>query len=988
MGHFNQLLNQRKVPKYCRFSFFAAHFSVLTSSACNLKKILALVLAFACAFTMFAGAAFTDQADIKVDSDVVDTLVSLGVVEGFENGSFQPNATVTRAQMAKMIYVLRTGKSDASAYNDDKTSFTDINGHWARGYIKYCQSLGIIAGKSSTTFAPNLEVTAQEAAKMLLVTLGYDAEKAGLVGTGWAAKTNALADEAGLLDDVNTSFTGPCPRQYAAQLIYNTLDANTVVWRDDAYTKYNYSGAKNPTVGQKYMGLMDTDDSILLSVKEDSRGTFTVKALAEGSVVTFTKVDKDYTDLLGQKVDVLAKATDKVYGIYATSANDVAVKSTVGDLDKLKADNLKIDGTKYDVVSTARVYTTEVATDTNRAGDKVINTTAGAAYATGAGFNGMDTASTVYAVSYDEDEKIDLFVVIPAQVAKVTNVSSSSVVLSGIGSIDTEDYVAYEGLKKDDYVLYIKDNKGTAYKDTLDKIDVVTATVDGVKGGNEFLIDGDYYKAGTGVTKTPKAGDKIEAALYGSRFYSMDINAATSVEDMLVVYAAGKRSDGVATGVEAKVLFADGTKSTVNISKMVSPKDSADEYNIATAAHVEIAATGTTAAQHYAGTNNAWGTNDAYLEVGALYTYEKDGNDYKLTPVTANNDAGFDTINAISNTAYVKSNDRATLGGNRIDDTATIFVIEKLNGVKSSDADAKVITGKSLSSWSNAWGSFTQTATNTNNGVKTVMAAVVADTTYGYGVNDDTYGIVNSDVVRVYGADGKRYYQFKLWNGSADETVYTKNAGLDKGDVVTFDDDDKVGDIRVLKTTVVTGSDAALLGVDGKYVTITKAADAFNSNASAEYKVTDDTSVLFIEDDKAVAGTVADLDSYKATKTSDENVFVPNAQFILNSAKTEFEMIVVDVRGYLAKYDSNSYAVTATPATYIDGFNPVTKTITLKANADADDIKGELTHALAVKVTKTSTDCKATAGQVVIVDLIGNETTYTVTATTNSIKLS
>ena len=89
----------------------------------NLKKVLALVLAFACAFTMFAGAAFTDQADIKVDSEVVDTLVSLGVIEGFENGSFQPNGTVTRAQMAKMIYVLRTGNSDASAYNNDKTTF-------------------------------------------------------------------------------------------------------------------------------------------------------------------------------------------------------------------------------------------------------------------------------------------------------------------------------------------------------------------------------------------------------------------------------------------------------------------------------------------------------------------------------------------------------------------------------------------------------------------------------------------------------------------------------------------------------------------------------------------------------------------------------------------------------------------------------------------------------------------------------------------------
>ena len=922
---------------------------------------------------MFAGAAFTDQADIKVDTDVVDTLVSLGVVEGFEDGSFQPNGTVTRAQMAKMIYVLRTGKSDASAYNDDKTSFTDIGSHWARGYIKYCQSLGIIAGKSSTIFAPNASVTAQEAAKMLLVTLGYDATKAGLTGSGWAAKTNALADENGLLEDVNTSFTGPCPRQYAAQLIYNTLDANTVVWRDDAYTNVNVIGGKNQTVGQKYMGLMDTDDSILLSVKEDNKGTYTVKALANDDVVTFTKVEKDYTDLLGQKVDVLAKASDKVYGIYATSDNELAVKSTVGDLDKLKNDTLKIDGTEYDIDANAKIFTTSVATTTNANKADVI--AAGTAYSTTA-FTGMDTANTVYAVSNDEDEKIDLFVVIPAHVAKVTNVSSSSVVLSGIGSIDTEDYVAYEGLKKDDYVLYIKDNDGTAYKDTLSKVDVVNATVDGVKNGDEFRINGTYYKAGTGVTKTPKAGDKVEAALYGNRFYSMDINAATSVEDMLVVYAAGTRVGGVATGAEAKVVFSDGTKSTINISKIVDPKDSSFDCDV-TSAGIKLA---NDSSINYAGTETKTGSKvtgyTADLAVGALYTYEKDGSDYKLTPVTADNDAGFDDINSVSSTAYVKNNDRATLSGNRIDDTATIFVVEKLGSIKDANADAKVITGKALSSWSNAWGTFTQTATNTNNGVKTVMAGVVADISLGYGVNDDTYGIVNSDVVSVYGADGKRYYQFKLWNGSADEDVYTKNAGLDKGDVVTFDEDDKVGDFRVLKTTVVTGSDAALLGVDGKYVTIAKAANGFNSTASAEYKVTDDTSVLFIEDDKAVAGTVADLNSYKATKTSDEDVFVPNMKYILNSTGTEFEMIVVDVRGYLAKYDSNSYSVAPKASTSYVSISG--NTITLKQAANASNIMSDLNNALAVKVTKASANCATVAGQVVIVDLIGNETTYTV----------
>ena len=867
--------------------------------------------------------------------------------------------------MAKMIYVLRTGKSDASAYNNDKTSFTDINGHWAAGYIKYCQSLGIIAGKSSTIFAPNATVTAQEAAKMLLVTLGYNAEKAGLTGPSWAAKTNALADENGLLEDVNTSFTGPCPRQYAAQLIYNTLDANTVVWRDDAYTNVNVIGGKNQTVGQKYMGLMDTDDSILLSVKEDSKGTFTVKALANDDVVTFTKVAKDYTDLLGQKVDVLAKASDKVYGIYATSDNELAVKSTVGDLDKLKTDTLKIDGTEYDIAAGAKIFTTSVAT--SRA-NNVDSIAAGTAYSTTA-FDSMDTANTVYAVSNDEDEKIDLFVVIPAHVAKVTNVSSSSVVLSGIGSIDTDDYVAYEGLKKNDYVLYIKDNNGTAYKDTLSKVDVVNATVDGVKNGDEFRINGTYYKAGTGVSKTPKAGDKVEAALYGSRFYSMDINAATSVEDMLVVYAAGARMGGVATGAEAKVVFSDGTKSTINVTKIVDPKDSSFEYDVDQNVAIKLA---NASGANYAGTETTVsGKVTAYaadLVVGALYTYEKDGSDYKLTPVTADNDAGFDDINAVNTTKkYEKSSDRATLGGNRIDDTATIFVVEKLGDTNNANADAKVITGKSLSSWSNAWGTYAQTATNTNNGVKTVMAGVVADISNGYGVNDDTYGIVNSDVVRVYGADGKRYYQFKLWNGSADETVYTKNAGLDKGDVVTFDDDDKVGDIRVLKTTVKTGADAALLGVDGKYVTV--AATPYTSAVSKEYKVTDDTSVLFIEDDKAVAGTVADLNSYKATETSNDNVFVPNMKYILNTANTEFEMIIVDVRGYLSALDND--IVYNAPAAKVTGYTASTKTVTLSADETAANIATAFKNVLTAKRVDDS--------HVLLVSTKGDELTLTVT---------
>ena len=84
---------------------FSIYFPIFT---CHLKKVLALVLAFACAFTMFAGAAsYSDKADIKATT-AVDMLSSLGVIQGYEDGSFKPNTTVTRAQMAKMIFTANT----------------------------------------------------------------------------------------------------------------------------------------------------------------------------------------------------------------------------------------------------------------------------------------------------------------------------------------------------------------------------------------------------------------------------------------------------------------------------------------------------------------------------------------------------------------------------------------------------------------------------------------------------------------------------------------------------------------------------------------------------------------------------------------------------------------------------------------------------------------------------------------------------------------
>ena len=556
---------------------------------------------------MFAGAAFTDQADIKVDDEVVNTLVSLGVVQGFEDGSFQPNGTVTRAQMAKMIYVLRTGNSDASAYNDDKTSFTDINGHWARGYIKYCQSLNIIAGKSSTIFAPNANVTAQEAAKMLLVTLGYDPQKAGLVGSSWASKTNALADEAGLLEDVNTSFTAACPRQYAAQLIYNTIFAKTVVLRDGEYTKYGYDNTPNPTVGEKYMGLIEYTGTY-----EGNSDVITTLKDGEIKVGTQTATFDMDNDLIGEEVTVLFKdhkngtankldTKDTVFGVYATGETKV-YRSIKDDMQTpstsdLNAGKIKFNDKTYEVVNGA--YTT--ATDGTVTADIIVNKNYGAtpiaATASEATKKGLATyftnnlkAQSGDAIKFvcNSDNKIFRAYVTESKLAKVNSVNSDKVSLSGVGSIKFEDNNIYSGIKKDDVVVVTTYFKSSATSDdaysVVEKAETVTGKLEGFKltssgavtkvtvAGTSYNVDKETLASGLtddAVTTLNNNNINDEVSLYLVNGYVGAIDAPDTASDYAYVEQANT-SDGNSGDIDEfkmKVILADGSEKTVTVDE-------------------------------------------------------------------------------------------------------------------------------------------------------------------------------------------------------------------------------------------------------------------------------------------------------------------------------------------------------------------------------------------------------------------------------------
>ena len=208
----------------------------------NLKRALSLALAAVMLIGMMvvgASAAsyndFTDRDEI-VNKDAVSMLTTLGVIDGKTDGSFDPEGTVRRDEMAKMISVIMNqGVDNNELYSGVDSKLTDIGDNWAKGHINYCFTLGIIAGRGDGRFDPAANVTGAEAAKMLLVAAGYDPSIEGFVGTDWAINTNAKASSLGLFRNFTKNIMLPLSRDDAALLIYNALDVEMIQKYENGY---------------------------------------------------------------------------------------------------------------------------------------------------------------------------------------------------------------------------------------------------------------------------------------------------------------------------------------------------------------------------------------------------------------------------------------------------------------------------------------------------------------------------------------------------------------------------------------------------------------------------------------------------------------------------------------------------------------------------------------------------------------------------------
>ena len=265
----------------------------------NLKRALSLILAAAMLIGMMvvgAGAVsyndFPDRDEI-VNKDAVSMLTTLGIIEGTDQGTYNPTGNVDRAQMAKMISVALTNNENCDTlYMNVDSGLTDIAANWARGYINYCYTLGIIAGRGDNTFDPSANVTGVEAAKMLLAALGYDAEIEGLVGTDWALNTSALAHELGIFRNFTKDVNEPLNRDDAALLIYNTLDVELI---QEYRNGYAISYDDHRTILSSVFGVMRVEGVVVGNEWAQLEQTDSEAALREGRTTLENVVVYDST---------------------------------------------------------------------------------------------------------------------------------------------------------------------------------------------------------------------------------------------------------------------------------------------------------------------------------------------------------------------------------------------------------------------------------------------------------------------------------------------------------------------------------------------------------------------------------------------------------------------------------------------------------------------------------------------------------------------
>ncbi len=296
-----------------------------------MKRIISILLAVClmAACIPSAGAAFPD---IKDDNTALaaSVLASMGVVSGYEDGSFRPDASLTRAEFCKLVIVMMglEDKADAAARG---SVFSDVkSSEWFAGYVNLAAKEGLVNGKGDGRFAPSDSITLGEAVTILIRILGYTSSQVGAV---WPRDYVNFAADLGMSENVSCGMNEKLSRGEAALLMCNMLRCSTAAGKD-YYTA---------------LGLETNDNVLLTSVGIDN---VMVYLIDKGEVKTYP-VDITFpADLIGG-IGALLLDDDAAAGF--VPEKDAVDYVDVDAAEKTSSSITGSDGITYKIPATAKV---------------------------------------------------------------------------------------------------------------------------------------------------------------------------------------------------------------------------------------------------------------------------------------------------------------------------------------------------------------------------------------------------------------------------------------------------------------------------------------------------------------------------------------------------------------------------------------------------------------------------------------------------------
>ena len=547
----------------------------------NLKRALSLGLtATMISGLMVMGSSAASYADVtsKQNEEAIEVLKTVGIMVGDENGKFNPEAKVTRNEMA----VVMCNLLDYTVASYKGTSpFTDVP-EWAEPYVAACYTNGITSGYDAKTYGGSDTVTTGQAALMLLKALGYFQYSADF-GSDWLVETTKNGSTAGLFDGVATGAKEALTRNDVAQMVLNALEADLVKAEkngsDVQVGDIVISGGKatydsRTGTDSKYAKIDNTkvDGKYTIQLGEDLYDGDLVKA--DGADDDFGRPSVKWT-YENKEIGTYADDADAVYTATVEKQDlyDLVGSDVYNDLKNGDADFTVVkDGVAQDVKLSDYI----VKNNDDDAGKDVIKKGA-----TTEVFIDDDSNDVVIAVinsyvaqvdgDYDKnDEELELDILDEAFVdVKDTTLSS-----------DDFDYL--DSYSDEDYVLITvadKEIKSIALAETVEgKVTAYTEK-------KNVTVDGTKYEYSKNYTDAVKKDSNLSYDLNDAYTLVLDANGyviytdGTAGHNDYVYVAEIAPTGGAKADLEADAYFIDGTNKVVVVDNDDEIKDNATFEN-------------------------------------------------------------------------------------------------------------------------------------------------------------------------------------------------------------------------------------------------------------------------------------------------------------------------------------------------------------------------------------------------------------------------